>query len=280
MRPAIVQFLENHGLAWLAWFVPAPGLVYTIVFVAVVLLFLRRSKAVGLPEDRTLEVTLAAAFTGVIGTRLYYLFISEGLFRLSPVEWLDLSKGTGSWGAYVGAILGVVLYTQLLGLSSWRYLDTAASCAGLGPLIGRWSCFLAGDDFGKITAVPWGVTFPPNSFPFREHVAAGLIPPDAQASFPVHPFQLYLVLNGLLIFLVLSSIWRSSHQHYGRTFGAFLFLYGATRFSWEFLRGPSVGMVGVLSSSQAMCLGLIAAGTIVLFWTRKAPELASAPEAA
>jgi phosphatidylglycerol:prolipoprotein diacylglycerol transferase len=113
--------------------------------------------------------------------------------------------------------------------------------------------------------VAWAVQFPAGSLPYRAQVAAGLLPPTAEASLAVHPFQLYLVVNGLVVFLIVTAIWRRWRDRPGVTFGAFLVIYGATRFPWEFLRDPAAGGAsGLLSTSQWMCLLLIAGGIVVL----------------
>jgi prolipoprotein diacylglyceryltransferase len=58
------------------------------------------------------------------------------------------------------------------------------------------------------------------------------------------------------------------------TFGVFLLIYGATRFPWEFLRDPAAGGArGLFSTSQWMCLLLVAGGIVVLATgTNRIPE--------
>src|SRR5436190_1980147 len=61
----------------------------------------------------------------------------------------------------------------------------------LGTMFGRVGCFLNGCCYGRPTSLPWGVTFPPDSF-------AGLEFGNAK----VHPSQLYFAAAGLLLFAV------------------------------------------------------------------------------
>ena len=265
MRPTIMQYLEEAGFGWLALLVPRPGLMYGIALVILTFVFLRRARIAGLDHQRALEIVLSAAVGAVIGTRLFYLVTTGDLLRLDLPAWFNLSRGTASWGAYLGGIIGTVLYTGFSRIPAWPYLDTAASVVALGPFIARWSCFLKGDDFGRVADVAWAVQFPAGSLPYRAHVAAGLLPPTAEASLAVHPFQLYLVVNGLVVFLIVTAIWRRWRDRSGVTFGSFLLIYGATRFPWEFLRDPAAGGArGLLSISQWMCLLLIAGGMVVL----------------
>jgi phosphatidylglycerol:prolipoprotein diacylglycerol transferase len=120
--------------------------------------------------------------------------------------------------------------------------------------------------------VPWAITFPPGSLAFDAHLHGGLIQPEAIGSLPVHPLQLYLAMNALVVFLAVSSVWRRWPDRLGVTLGAYLTLYGATRFWWEFLRDPAAGgATGSLSVSQVMCLALVAAGMMVLVSRLPAP---------
>ncbi len=261
-----MRFLEGSPLPlpWLAPLVPRPGLMYGIALVILTLVFLRRAHRTGLDGQRALEVVLAAAVGALIGTRLFYLITTGDLLQIDVADWFKLYRGTASWGAYLGGILGCVLYTTTTKIDTWSYLETAVSVAPLGPFIARWSCFLRGDDFGRVSDVAWAVTFPAQSLPWQAHVASGQLPSTASASLPVHPFQLYLLVNGLVVFVVLTAIWRRYRERPGVTLGAFLLLYGASRFPWEFLRDPAAGGRGpdaLFSVSQWMCLALVAAGT-------------------
>jgi phosphatidylglycerol:prolipoprotein diacylglycerol transferase len=144
------------------------------------------------------------------------------------------------------------------------YLDAGASCAGLGIFVARWSCFLAGDDFGRITALPWGISYPPGSHAFDAHVSAGILPPSAALSLPTHPVQLYLGFTALLVFGVASRIWNRWHLIPGLTLSAFLALDASTRFWWESLRDAAAGEAkSFLSNSQWMCLVFLVAGLVI-----------------
>lgn len=271
MRPRLLESLEEHGLGVLGWLVPSPGAVYTVAVLALALLFLSRGRRTGLPGLRLMESALYTAVGAAIGTRLFYLLTTGALWRTAPLEWLDPSRGTASWGAYVGAAAGMSIYLSIVRVSPWPYLDVLASCAPLGTAIGRWSCFLAADDFGRVTSVPWALPFPAGSLPYHAHVTAGLIPVGASASALVHPLQLYLLGNALLVFLVVSVIWWRWRDRPGLTLAAYLIIYGAARFPWEFLRDPAAGGArGLLSTSQWMCLALVIVGVALLVWLQPA----------
>jgi phosphatidylglycerol:prolipoprotein diacylglycerol transferase len=159
-------------------------------------------------------------------------------------------------------------------------IDVGASFAALGEGIGRWSCFLAGDDFGRVTSSRWGIQFPSSSLAHQAHVARGLLPVEAPLSLPVHPLQFYLMANALVVFLLCSIAWYRWRQIPGRTLAVFLVLQGSTRFWWEFLRDPAGGGAReLLSTSQWMCITLLCVGLGLLYYTsrRPVPPLQTAP---
>lgn len=272
MRPRIIELLSQWGLGNLSWLIPSPGAVYSIVVIALALVYLRRAKLIGILPARALEAALAGAVGAGIGSRAFYLVTTGDLFRVSPVAWLDGGRGTASWGAYLGAIGGLWLYGTLVKMPVLPLIDVGASFASLGEGIGRWSCFLAGDDFGRITNSPLGIRFPAGSLAHQAHVARGLLPADSSLSLPVHPLQFYLMANALVVFLLCSIAWYRWRQIPGRTLATFLLLQGSTRFWWEFLRDPAGGGArGLLSTSQWMCISLVCVGLGLLYYTKRRP---------
>lgn len=238
-----------------------PGIAVGIA--VVVILFVWRSNRLGLASDRALQACAVAALCALAGTRLYHLLTSGAILELSASQWLS-NRGTGSWGAYLGALLGFLLYFRLAKRNPWPALDVVGSVAGLGTFFGRIGCLLAGCDFGQVTSVPWAVHYPPGTLAYLAHAKAGQLAPDAVRSLGVHPLQLYLAVNGLIVFLVASAIWRRWRRVPGVTLASFWVLYGVTRFLWEFLRDPAAGgAVSGLSLSQIMALVAVGIGAAI-----------------
>ena len=270
MRPDVITWLDSAGLSPLTRLIPQPGVVYSIVVIVAGTVFLYRARAVGIAPTRSLEIILTAAVSGAIGARLFFLLTTGDLLRTGPSTWLDPSRGTASWGAWLGAIGGVLAYTGFSRMSPWPILDTAISCGGLAEFIGRWSCVLAGDDFGRVSSASWAIRFPENSLAYQAQVTRGVLSPEATASLPVHPFQFYLMVNGLLLFLLLSAVWRRKRSRPGHILVLYLIGYGSTRFFWEFFRDPAAGGAeGTLSVSQWMCLAFLIVGAGILLRSRR-----------
>jgi phosphatidylglycerol:prolipoprotein diacylglycerol transferase len=269
MRPRILEVLNDQGLGWLTWMVPQSSFMFSLALAAVLGLFLWRSKQASLSTDFALRAAVAATIGALIGTRLFWLLTSGAILRLSPSQWIG-QHGTGSWGVYIGAMVGAALYLRFAKMPALPYLDVMASCAALGTFIGRWGCFLAGCDFGRVTPLSWGVQYPMGSRAWAAHLTSGVLPPDAQLSLPVHPLPIYLSLNALFVFLIVSFVWRRGRGLPGRTLAAFWIIYPVTRFLWELLRDPAAGGADRgLSVSQSMCLFALAGGLVLLGLVRR-----------
>jgi phosphatidylglycerol:prolipoprotein diacylglycerol transferase len=269
MRPFIVDWLARHSPGILPALVPTTAAAYAAAIVALFLVFLRRSRQAGLSPDLALGGGLSAFAGGIIGARVFYLVVSGSLTRLEPGAWVSVA-GTASWGAYLGAAAGLFGFLRIKQASALPYFDVAASAVFLAIAIGRIGCFLNGDDFGRITNSPLAVRYPPGSYAYLTHVAAGLIDPGAAASLPTHPLQIYLSLGAVVLFLALSRVWRAYRYAPGVTVALFLMLDGLSRFWLEFLRDPAAGgSTGVLSVSQRMCVLSVALGTTLVVWCRR-----------
>lgn len=278
MRPWVVDFLQEYGFGGAMWLVPTAGAVYGVTMLAVVTAFVVRTSRIGLPLSRALSASIAGVLGVIVGGHLYYVLGKGSLGTAGPVDWIT-REGAGSWGGYLGCMLSMAAYLKWHRLQAWPYLDVLGSVGALAAAAGRWGCLLAGCDFGRITLLPWGVRYPAGSLGFHAHAATGAIPLDATQSLAVHPLTVYLSLNGLLVFLVVSAIWRRWRQVPGLTLASFWILYGATRFFWEFLRDPAAGgAVTGVSLSQRMALVSVGIGVaLALGAARRVTRPAPAP---
>jgi phosphatidylglycerol---prolipoprotein diacylglyceryl transferase len=265
MRPRIVEYLNDAigGEIW-GWVIPTPAVVYALMMLAMLVLFVRRAAQSDQSKYHALGAALWAMAGGLIGARLLFLLFHIDRVLVTPEMIFNLSGATMSFGAYLGGALGFILYIRRNSLPGLKYLDVCASILGLGPFIGRWSCFLNGDDFGTLSNAPWAVSFPHGSYPFAHQVELGLLDPLQALSLPVHPVQLYLSLNGLFLFLLFTWLWKKKTFAPGLLFGWYWIAYPAIRLLIEFFRGgvePNV--FGILTAPQATTLMLLFGGIVM-----------------
>lgn len=264
MRPTIVEYLNRTaGVNIFKWIIPSPSIVYIISFFVVALVFVKRCKQAGLDIRVSLYCVFLGGILAFIGSKLFYVALHLRSYISMPSH-IFASGGSVSWGAYIGLILGIIIYLIYRRQPFLLYLDVLGSCLALGPFIGRWSCFLNGDDYGKITNVPWAVQYPYGSLPFAAHFHDGIISHTADLSAPVHPNQIYLSLSAFVIFIFMTRFWKKMRKFEGLSFCVYLGVYGILRFFLEFFRDePGTALIPVLNFSQVM--SLLVAGISFLF---------------
>lgn len=278
MYPTLVTWLIAHDLPWLAVMVPKPSYAHGAVVVVMAFLFRSRARQAGFPGHLTQQFALSTALGAVIGARLFYLVTTQDLFALPLKEWFTL-QGTASWGAYLGGMAGAWLCGLWSRIDALPYLDALASFSGIAQVVGRWSCWLAGDDFGRVSDVPWAIQFPAGSLPYRAHLAARLIEPTALNSLPVHPLAFYFMLAGAAVFWLCSDAWRRYRNIPGATLALFLLATGLIRLPLEVFRDPAAGgALRGLSVSQVMSIVMIAVG-IAMGWSKLREAKAAAAAA-
>lgn len=167
------------------------------------------------------------------------------------------------YGGLIAATAVAILYMRRHDLPAWAIADMGAPSIALGEAIGRWGCFAAGCCYGRESHGPFAVTF---TDPFA-HDAVG-----TPLGVPLHPTQLYLSANALLIFLILQWAYRRKSFD-GEIFWLYVLLYAITRGILETWRGDLVrGFVipDVLSTSQFIGLltAILAAAMLFVFSRR------------
>jgi len=151
----------------------------------------------------------------------------------------------------IGALIASALFFwRDARLSFWRTADVCGPAIALGQAIGRVGCFMAGDDYGRPSHVPWAVAF---TDPDAARIGG------APLGIPLHPVQLYESMVCVVLFVVLLQL-RRRRQFDGEMILAYTLLYAIARFVLEFFRGDADrGFVfgGLLSTSQfiAVLLG-------------------------
>jgi phosphatidylglycerol:prolipoprotein diacylglycerol transferase len=214
------------------------------------------------------DVLLGALIGGIVGAKLYYVFLNWDLTVQNPLGMLFSRAGLVWYGGFLGGAAGVILMIRRRGEAIPPLADAIAPALALGYAVGRIGCFLVGDDYGRPTDSWVGIAFPQGSPPstagnlregFGVSVPASI--PDSTV-LQVHPTQLYEVGMSLLIFLVL---WRlRGDRPTGWLFSLWLALAGAERFIVEFFRAKDDRFFGALTLAQVISLCLIGVGIYLM----------------
>ena len=248
-----------------------PDLVTSAALLAALVYAVRSARQAGLDTRSMYWAVVSATLAGMFGGHLLDLFVHgwQGLSSLLRF-WKEAKSLYG--GLIVGGIVGG-LFFRYRKLPVLAYADASMPALALGYAIGRIGCFLNGDDYGALTRLPWAVVYPPGTEAYAAHLSRGWIAPAAPVSLPVHPAQLYASLLGLGMFVLLAN-WRAREP--GDRLCLFLCLYGAARFSMEWLRGDFRAVLGPLSLPQLFSLLFIAVGLALWLGARRPLEPALA----
>jgi phosphatidylglycerol:prolipoprotein diacylglycerol transferase len=195
-------------------------------------------------------------------------------YRTHPIEILYIWQGgLGIYGAIVGGLLGVVLYTWRAGLRPLKWLDYGAPGLALGQAVGRWGNFVNQELYGPPTDLPWGLKIDPQHriVPYNN---LEKYPPDTL----FHPTFLYESLWALLVFGVLALIADRFKDRLkeGDILLGYLIGYPLGRFFLEYLR-PDAWMIGPIAAAQLFAIiTVVAAGAILI--VRHTVAKTSAPD--
>ena len=253
----------------------------TFVSAIVVAWFLARRNATstgidGSHIDLLMPITIV---TGLIGGTLVAL--ATPMDHMLAGEAMNYGIRVRLFGMIGTGAIALFVYSRFCGLSFRRLLDVFALPTLAGLMIHRIGCYMAGCCWGDVVSHPvegalaaqvkttsllsdivQGVQYPPGSLPYEQHLAMGLIGPDALASLPVYPVQLYEAALLLVIVLLLSRLdWR--RQPRGTLTVLTVCAYAVIRFALEYLRADGAIVVGNLTITQLQCIVLLAIGILL-----------------
>ena len=186
---------------------------------------------------------------GVFGSKLYFA-IDVSLREGCPFFDLLFARAGITWyGGLMGGALAGVLACYYYGVNIRGFANSVAPGLAVGQALGRVGCFLVGDDYGRVTDVPWAVSFPEGAPPTLELV---------------HPTQLYEV--AWLLPVAAFLWWRRKKSPF--LLGEYLALNGAGRIVIENWRVNQEVALG-LTEPQWIGLGLIVTGLGLWFHYRQ-----------
>ena len=201
------------------------------------------------------DMVFAAVIGGLFGAKLYYAVLMHDMSSLVS------RAGFVFWGGLIGGILAVMAVVIHKKLGVAKVSDAVALALPAAYSVGRTGCWAVGDDYGRPFSGAWAVMFPQGAPPstvgnmsrmFGVQFPAGMSPSEVVA---VHPTQIYEVLMGFMMFLI---VWRfRDHKHaVGWLFGLYCFLAGLERFIVEFFRAKDDRFfMGGLTSAQLIAIG-------------------------
>lgn len=233
------------------------------VFASTFYLYFRAPK-LGFSQIVVLDVGIVGAIFGILGARIFHV-----LFEYPWYYWEDLSRvfefwrgGFVSFGAYIGGATAILIYLRMRKQPIPKYADFIALGVPFLVVFIRLGCLGAGCCYGKPTDFFFHLIFTnPSS--------------DAGSKFAhqaLHATQIYDLLNGMFIFLVLH--WRYARKKFEGEIVLLLFMmYTSIRGLIEILRGDAdrgVYFDGTVSTGQitGLILFILCLVLYIFLWKR------------
>lgn len=262
----------------LTWVTP-----FGLIFLAAIVIawWLSRRNAISIDIDGS-HVDLLVPLTIIVGVAGGVLLsLAMPMDRMIAGELMQTGVRVRLFGLLGTAAVAMFVYSRIVKLSFRRLLDVFALPTVAGLMIHRVGCFLAGCCWGDLVAteqapgigsqlqtLPFlaglssGVQYRPGSLPYEQHLVLGLIEPNALASLPVYPVQLY---EGALLFILLLALWRFPWRcfEHGLLTVLVICAYACIRFFIEYLRADGSIVLGNLTVTQIQCLFLLASGVLL-----------------
>ena len=233
-----------YGLAYLAGFVAAAWLFYR---------FAQRWN-VRIVVDDVYTVLLYAIVGVMVGGRLgYVLFYGFDYYMANPQKILETWEGGMSFhGGFIGILIGGIFAARHIGVSWFTLADLGAIGAPIGFGLGRFSNFINGELWGRVSDVPWAIVF------------------EGAGPLARHPSQLYqFALEGVALFVILWLYTRKPRPVMSVS-GLFAVCYGVFRFIVEFVRVPDAQLgylaFGWLTMGQLLCIPMVLIGAGMMVW--------------
>ena len=201
-------------------------------------------------DDYITYIIIGIIIGGRVGYVLFYNFnyYINNIFNIFKI-W---QGGMSFHGGLLGIIVASILFAKKNNQDLFVYTDLVSLVAPIGIFFGRLANFINSELYGKVTEVPWAVTF---------------VQVDNLSR---HPSQLYeAIFEGIILFILLLYFRNKNFlAKPGLISGLFLIFYSVFRFCIEFFRVPDeqIGyLIFNLSMGQIISLVFIMIGTIVFY---------------
>ncbi len=250
-----------------------------------------QNKQLKLPGDNSqvfqvntvLDLSFCIMLGAFIGGRLIHVLYEQPAFYFSHPSYILMFwyGGFVFYGGFIGAMIATWIYWCKKRFDYFLYADLLAPVLAFGYGLGRIGCFTAGCCYGRLSHMPWAVTFPAAYAGGMTGSATGNLI-DAPTGIPLHPTQLYCTGWEWLVVIVLLVVERVARRNAklgtaqarfnpmpGFIFSLWLVLHGLGRAWIEQFRDDFRGQtVFNLSISSWLSIVLVICGIYFLMKTK------------
>lgn len=239
------------------------GLIFGVAILAAIWWGTHESERIGLDSEFMIEMATWLVPSGIIGARLYEVFVLEwDYYRHNPGDIVAIWEG--GLAIHGGVILATLVGVSIVRRRKQRVLrwgDVIMPGVILAQAIGRWGNFINQEAYGG-PAPEWVMNLLP-AWIRDQMLIEGVYH---------HPTFLYESIWNLLTFGLLVLYGRRSNPPQGAIFFLYWVLYNAGRFVIESIREDSSFIFGSIRVAQVASLGLMAVGLLGLLWVYRSRQ--------
>ncbi len=208
-------------------------------------------------EEKVFDVVFLSTIGAILGARLFYIIEHFDSFGFSFLNWILVNAipGFSFWGGIGVGLSILLLSSRKEKLPLYQILDLLTRPLLLLFIFGEIGAFLAGNEIGLPTKLPWGVIF---FSTLKRH--------------PISAYQVIASLILLVIFLRLGKIYKQKKMPSGSYFFTFIILQSLLLFIIAFLKEDAIVIGRVFKIESFLYLAIIFT-TVVIFYRRLSRNL-------
>ncbi|MFW5888469.1 MAG: prolipoprotein diacylglyceryl transferase [Patescibacteria group bacterium] len=212
-------------------------------------------------KDTVFDLSFWLLISGMIGARLYHVFLEFPYYIENPEQTIKLWQGgLAIHGGLIAGILVLYIFTRKKKINFWKMGAILAPGIALAQAVGRWGNYFNQELFGKPTDLPWGIPIEATHRPM-EYISSQYF----------HPTFLYESLGNLIIFLILINLHiylikknNIKNLYFFIIIMLYLILYSILRFTTEIIRIDETPLILGLRAPQVASIVIISIAVILL----------------
>lgn len=248
------------------------GLIIGFGILAGLFVAIQLGKRNGIDEALYPDFLIYALIVSVIFARLFYVVFSWDEYKDNLLKIFAFREGgLAIYGAVIGAVLTLIIFSKRKNVDFWNFADTAAPGLILGQIIGRWGNFMNMEAFGGYTDSLFAMMLKTSKAKYVPAQLEDTIKIVNGVSYiQVQPTFLYESLWNLGVFILL-LLYFKRRKFKGEIFALYLLGYGAGRFWIEGLRTDQliIGGSGIPISQLLAGVFIVVSLVFIIIMRRK-----------
>ncbi len=230
------------------------GIIMAIAIICALLLALHIAKIRNIKSEEILDAAIWAIVGGLVGARVYEIFLEWAFYSTHPADILKLwNGGLAIHGALIGGLIALFIFIRKKEYNIWNLAAIMLPGVALGQAIGRFGNYFNQELFGRPTNLPWGIAIDPFHRPVGFETFEFF-----------HPTFLYEAKLLIILALILYYFARKKDFPCAYIVSIYLIGYGLIRFFLEFIKIDVTPVMIGLRWPQIISLLMVILGIIII----------------